>query len=84
MRCSRRPRLATKAAICSASVWRDRRQCRHRRRVFQSFGAALVDEKGNITVKSDKVRQALEYYMKLTQWLPPDAPAWDNASNNNI
>ena len=50
--------------------------------IFQSFGAALVDEKGNITVKSDKVRQALEYYMKLTQWLPPDAPAWDNASNN--
>ena len=50
--------------------------------IFQSFGAALVDEKGDITVKSDKVRQALEYYVKLAQWLPPDAPAWDNASNN--
>ena len=50
--------------------------------IFQSFGAALVDEKGNITVKSDEVRQALEYYKKLAQWLPPDAPAWDNASNN--
>ena len=50
--------------------------------IFQSFGAALVDDKGNITVKSDKVRQALEYYVKLAQWLPPDAPAWDNASNN--
>ena len=50
--------------------------------IFQSFGAALVDAKGAITVKSDKVRQALEYYVKLAQWLPPDAPAWDNASNN--
>ena len=42
----------------------------------------LVDAKGNITVKSDAVRQALEYYKKLAQFLPPDAPAWDNASNN--
>ena len=50
--------------------------------IFQSFGAALVDAKGNITVKSDTVRQALEYYKKLAQFLPPDAPAWDNASNN--
>jgi hypothetical protein len=50
--------------------------------IFQSFGAALVDEKGTITVKADKVRQTLEYYVKLAQFLPPDAPAWDNASNN--
>lgn len=50
--------------------------------IFQSFGAALVDAKGTITVKSDPVRKALEYYVKLAQWLPPDAPAWDNAANN--
>jgi ABC-type glycerol-3-phosphate transport system substrate-binding protein len=50
--------------------------------IFESFGAALVDAKGKITVKSDQVRTALEYYLKLAQWLPPDAPAWDNASNN--
>jgi ABC-type glycerol-3-phosphate transport system substrate-binding protein len=50
--------------------------------IFQSFGAALVDAKGTITVKSDPVRKALEYYIKLAQWLPPDAPAWDNAANN--
>jgi hypothetical protein len=50
--------------------------------IFQSFGADLVDAKGNIAVKSDAVRQALEYYKKLAQWLPPDVPAWDNASNN--
>src|SRR5262252_7557072 len=29
---------------------------------FQSHGAALVDEKGNLTVKTDAVRQALEFY----------------------
>jgi len=50
--------------------------------IFQSFGAELVNAKGDITVKTDKVRQTLEYYKKLAQWLPPDAPAWDNASNN--
>jgi ABC-type glycerol-3-phosphate transport system substrate-binding protein len=50
--------------------------------IFQSFGAALVDVKGNITVKSDAVRQALDYYRRLAAFLPPDAPAWDNASNN--
>jgi ABC-type glycerol-3-phosphate transport system substrate-binding protein len=50
--------------------------------IFQSFGAALVDAKGKITVKSDPVRKALEYYIKLAQFLPPDAPAWDNAANN--
>jgi ABC-type glycerol-3-phosphate transport system substrate-binding protein len=50
--------------------------------IFESFGAALVDARGQITVKSDPVRRALEYYVKLAQWLPADAPAWDNASNN--
>jgi ABC-type glycerol-3-phosphate transport system substrate-binding protein len=50
--------------------------------IFQSFGANLVDAKGNVAVKSDSVRQALEYYKKLAQWLPPDAPAWDDSSNN--
>jgi ABC-type glycerol-3-phosphate transport system substrate-binding protein len=50
--------------------------------IFSSFGAELVDSKGAIQVKSDNVRQALEYYLKLAQFLPPDAPAWDNASNN--
>src|SRR6186997_1823949 len=50
--------------------------------IFQSFGAELVDAKGAVKVKSDAVRHAMEYYKKLSQWLPPDAPAWDNASNN--
>lgn len=44
---------------------------------FNSFGAALVDASGKVTVKSDAVRQALEYCVKLAKFLPPDAPAWD-------
>ncbi len=47
-----------------------------------SFGGALVDEKGNITVKTDAVRQWLEYSVKCAKFYPPDAPAWDDASNN--
>ena len=50
--------------------------------IFQSFGAPLVDAKGNLTVKTDAVRQALEYYKKLIAFLPPDVGAWDDASNN--
>src|SRR6185437_7965554 len=50
--------------------------------VFQSFGAALVDAKGNVTVKSDPVRHAIDYYKRLMAFLPPDVPAWDDSSNN--
>jgi ABC-type glycerol-3-phosphate transport system substrate-binding protein len=49
---------------------------------FQSFGAQLVDANGNLTVKTDEVRQALEFYRKLIAFLPPDVAAWDDASNN--
>jgi ABC-type glycerol-3-phosphate transport system substrate-binding protein len=50
--------------------------------IFQCFGAALVDANSKITVKSDAVRQALDYYARLARFFPPDAPAWDNTSNN--
>jgi ABC-type glycerol-3-phosphate transport system substrate-binding protein len=50
--------------------------------IFQSFGAALVDANEKITVKSDAVRQALDYYKRCAQFFPPDAPSWDDASNN--
>ena len=50
--------------------------------LFGSFGAELVDAKGNITVKSDAVKQVLEYMKKLVPFLPPDVFAWDDASNN--
>ena len=41
-----------------------------------------MDEKGNITVKTDAVRQVLDYAKRLAAFLPPDARAWDDASNN--
>ena len=50
--------------------------------IFQSFGAHLVGADGNLTVKTDEMRQALEFYKKLIAFLPPDVPAWDDASNN--
>ena len=50
--------------------------------IFHSFGAQLVNAKGDITVKSDNVRKALDYYKRLMSFLPDDAPAWDDASNN--
>src|SRR5262249_10173745 len=50
--------------------------------IFDAFGAALVDQKGNLTVRTDPVRQALDYYVRLAKFFPPDAPAWDDASNN--
>ena len=52
--------------------------------VFHSYGAMLVDAKGEIVVKNDAVRQALDYYKKLMQFLPPDVAAWDDASNNKF
>ncbi|HEX4262591.1 MAG TPA: ABC transporter substrate-binding protein [Acetobacteraceae bacterium] len=50
--------------------------------VFAAFGATLVDKAGNITVKTDPVRQVLDYYKKLTPFLAPDTLSYDDASNN--
>jgi len=50
--------------------------------IFQSFGATLVDANERITVKTDAVRQALDYYTRLARFFPADAPAWDDATNN--
>ena len=52
--------------------------------IFHGFGAVLVNAKGDIVVKNDQVRQALEYYKKLMAFLPPDVAAWDDASNNKF
>jgi ABC-type glycerol-3-phosphate transport system substrate-binding protein len=52
--------------------------------VFRGHGAALVDKDGNITVKSDATKQVLEWFKKLVPFLPPDAFAWDDASNNKF
>lgn len=52
--------------------------------IFAAFGGILVDEKEKITVKSDDVRAAMDYCRRLYAFLPPDAPSWDDASNNKM
>ncbi len=52
--------------------------------VFHAFGAELVSAKGEITAKSDGVRQALDFYKNLMKFLPGDVAAWDDASNNKF
>ncbi len=50
--------------------------------MFASYGAELVDKNGNITVNSDPVKQALDWFKRLAPYVPPEVYAWDNASNN--
>jgi hypothetical protein len=50
--------------------------------VFASHGAVLVNDKGDITVKSDATKQVLAWFQKLVKVLPPDVFAYDDASNN--
>jgi len=50
--------------------------------IFASFGAELVNAKGEVKVDSDAVRQALEYGQRLVKALPADAASFDDASNN--
>jgi ABC-type glycerol-3-phosphate transport system substrate-binding protein len=52
--------------------------------IFNSFGAVMVNEKGDIVLKNDQVRQALDYYKRLMAFLPKDVAAWDDASNNKF
>ena len=50
--------------------------------LFAAFGAELVNAKGDVTVKSDAVRQVLEYSQRLVRVLPKEAVGYDDASNN--
>jgi len=52
--------------------------------VIRSMGAALVDKDGNITVKSDAMKQALEWFQRLVPFCPKYSFAWDDASNNKF
>jgi ABC-type glycerol-3-phosphate transport system substrate-binding protein len=49
---------------------------------FGAFGAHLVDGKGNITVDSDPVREALDYVKRFVPYLPRETISYDDASNN--
>ena len=50
--------------------------------LFAAYGADLVDAKGNVTVRSDEVRQVLEYGQQLVKVLPREVLSFDSASNN--
>jgi ABC-type glycerol-3-phosphate transport system substrate-binding protein len=50
--------------------------------LFKAFGATLIDEKGNIQLKSDAVMQVMEFAQKLVKFYPADAVSYDDASNN--
>lgn len=50
--------------------------------LFASFGATMIDADGEIRVDSDETRAALEYMRKLTEQMPDDVYAWDDAGNN--
>ena len=51
--------------------------------MFRSYGADLVDAKGNVTIRNnDKVRQVMDYAKRLFQHLPNEMFAADDATNN--
>ncbi len=50
--------------------------------IFAAYGAEVMSAKGEITVRSDAVRQVLEYAQQLVKYLPTDAVSYDDASNN--
>ena len=50
--------------------------------MFAAFGAELINAKGDVNVRSDNVRQVLEYAQQFVKHLPDDAVSYDDASNN--
>lgn len=52
--------------------------------ILWSFGAAMADAKGNVTINSPETAEAIEYVKKLAKVMPQDVLAWDDASNNRF
>jgi len=52
--------------------------------LFASYGAQLVDAKGNIVVKSDAVKRVLEYSQRPGEGAAADVFAWDDASKQPL
>ncbi|HEY0418669.1 MAG TPA: extracellular solute-binding protein [Acetobacteraceae bacterium] len=51
--------------------------------MFLSYGAQITNAKGEPTIKgNDKLKQAIDYGVRLSKFLPNDVWAWDDASNN--
>jgi ABC-type glycerol-3-phosphate transport system substrate-binding protein len=50
--------------------------------ICNSYGAQLVDAKGEITVRSDAVKTVLEWFKRTVPFLPESIFSWDDSSNN--
>ena len=50
--------------------------------LFAAYGATLIDEKGNIQLKSDAVRRCWNTRRSWCKFYPADAVSYDDASNN--
>ena len=50
--------------------------------LFAAHGATLVDSSGKSQLKSDAMRQVLEYCQRLLKFYPADAPSYDDGTNN--
>ncbi|WP_376098196.1 ABC transporter substrate-binding protein [Roseomonas sp. CCTCC AB2023176] len=51
--------------------------------LFLSYGATITNEKGEPTIRGNqKLRQVVDYAVRLSRFLPNDVWAWDDASNN--
>jgi hypothetical protein len=50
--------------------------------LFLAFGSQPMNPNGDITIDSDETRAAIEYMRQLTQYMPPEVYAWDDAGNN--
>jgi len=50
--------------------------------LFAAYGAEVITAKGEVNIRSDNVRQVLEYAQQLVKYLPDDAVSYDDASNN--
>ena len=84
MRSSRPPRLEQRRPSVRHRSRHDRRQRRHRRCDLPRLRRRAGRCQGRITVKTDAVREALDYYKRLMAACRPTSPSWDDASNNKF
>ena len=50
--------------------------------LFAAYGATMIDAEGKSQLKTDAMRQVLEYAQRLVKFYPADAVSYDDASNN--
>lgn len=50
--------------------------------LFAAYGATLIDADGKSQLKSDNMRQVLEFAQRFVKHYPADAVSYDDASNN--